>query len=274
MNAEYLKSVVAGLEHVRGHAQDFFRWEGKDHPLAMIEQGRGNRGNCMWSLQRIHTARAVDAWFGDHDLTAFKQDCHVASKLQYIREKEAGELRWLPEQNFFIVLMSDHAHLIEFWASFKPSDDYSIRRTSSPNEHAFRHYQMTLALRGAWEELAQRAQEQLDAQPPKLKRFMVDQKFYLALARGDRIGMEDALAELTSPKVAKVRNEQLEFGFTHFFIGTHATMYAKIAWRAGYEVEVDTPYIPREWLPIRPLEKYEDPYPFMRAYDTDAPMGY
>ncbi|MET3183773.1 UNVERIFIED_ORG: hypothetical protein ABIC43_006965 [Variovorax guangxiensis] len=271
MNAEYLKSVSDGLEHARGHAADFFTFERKFHPLVLIEEGQGNRGGCMSHLQSIHTARAMVDWFGDHDLIAFKQDCYVASKLQYIREKEANELGWLREQNFFTVLVSDHARLIEFYASFKPSDNFWIRRTSNPREHAFRHYQMTLALRGDWEELARRAQEQLDAQPPKLKRFMVDQRFYLALARGDKAGMEEALAELTSPKVAKLRNEQLGFGYTHFFIGTHATMYAKIAWRAGYEIEVDTPYIPKEWLPIHPLEKYEDPYPFMRAYDADAP---
>lgn len=271
MNAEYLKSVHDGLEHVRGHAMRLEFLEKEDQPAIMIEEGRGSRQGCLYTLISVHTARAIAAWFGDHDLTAFKQDCYIASKLQYIREKEANELGWLREQNFFTVLMSDHAPLIEFYASFKPSDNFWIRRTSSPREHAFRHYQVTLALRGDWKELARRAQEQLDAQPTGHKRFMVDQRFYLALAHGDKAGMEDALAELTSPKMAKVRNDQLGFGYTHFFIGTHATMYAKIAWRAGYEIEVDTPYIPKEWLPIRPLEKYEDPYPFMRAYDADAP---
>lgn len=192
----------------------------------------------------MHRAQSIIAWFGDHDLAAFKQHSYVAGKLMYIREKEADELGMTREQDYFHILMSDYAPLLDYFA--RTTHASASSRMSNPKEHLFRHYQMTLALRREWEELARRAQEQLDAKPKGLARFMVDQRFYLALARGDKAGMEEALTELTSPKMAKVRNDQLEFGFTHFFIGTHATMYAKIAWRAGYEVEVDTPYIPKE----------------------------
>ncbi|WP_093339581.1 Imm49 family immunity protein [Variovorax sp. PDC80] len=271
MSENYQQAVSDGLEHARGHAADFFNFDKKFHPLFLIEEGRGNRDGCMRHLESIHTARAMVDWFGGHDIFSFKQDCYVASRLQYIRKKEANEFGVLWEQDFFTVLMSDHAPLINFWASFKVRSQQAIKEVSDLRKHFFRHYQMTLALRGEWEELGRRAQEQLDAQPAGLKRFMVDQRFYLALARGDKAGIEEALADLTSPKMAKVRNKQLEFGYTHFFIGTHATMYAKIAWRAGYEVEVDTPYIPKEWLPIQPLAKYEEPYAFMRAYDADLP---
>jgi hypothetical protein len=50
-------------------------------------------------------------------------------------------------------------------------------------------------------------------------------------------------------------------------IANHATLYAKIAWRHGHELAVDTPMIPKEWLPVQPLAAYEDPYEFMRAYE-------
>ncbi|CAG2271366.1 hypothetical protein BCCR75502_01618 [Burkholderia sola] len=75
--------------------------------------------------------------------------------------------------------------------------------------------------------------------------------------------MEATLQELTSPKVAKVRNAEHAFGFTEKLIGTHAVIYAKIAWRHGLRVRVDTPWIPEEWLPIEPLDNYLDPYEFM-----------
>ncbi|WP_084217430.1 Imm49 family immunity protein [Xenophilus azovorans] len=268
-NAEYLQAIEAGLKHVRGHAKGYGEWEEKNRPEVMIEEGRGSRQGCLYGLGSLHSARAIVAWFGDHDLDAFKHECYVAGKLMYIREKEANELSYTREQDYFELLMSDYAPLVDFYASLRSFSERAWKSINNPRDHLFRHYQMTLALSGEWELLARRAQEQLAEQPKGMARFMVDQRFYLALARGDKAGMEAALAELTSPKMAKVRNNQMEFGFTHFFIGTHATMYAKIAWRAGYEVEVDTPYIPREWLPMKPLEKYEDPYPFMQAYDTD-----
>jgi hypothetical protein len=72
------------------------------------------------------------------------------------------------------------------------------------------------------------------------------------------------LTELTSPKVAKVRNSEPALGFTERLIATHAVIYAKIAWRHGFRVKIDTPWIPAAWLPVDPLSQYVDPYGFMK----------
>ena len=266
-DTKYLEVIQEGLRHVGGHAAYLKSLDLVDHPATMIEEGRGSRDGCIRNLERHYRARAIMSWFGRGDLHAFKQESYVASKLMYIREKEADELGLTLEQEYFHCLMSDCAPLLQVFTGFRPGTAEGVKLLNNPKEHLYRHYQMTLALRGEWELLAQRAQEQLDAQPKGMTRFIVDQRFYLALAHGDKAGMAAALTELTSPKMAKVRNDQPEFGFTHFFIGTHATIYAKIAWRAGHEIELDTPYIPKEWLPMTPLEKYEDPYLFMREYD-------
>ena len=42
-------------------------------------------------------------------------------------------------------------------------------------------------------------------------------------------------------------------------------IYAKIAWRSGYEVEVDLPCIPKEWLPVTPLDNYDEHYDFLKG---------
>jgi hypothetical protein len=116
--------------------------------------------------------------------------------------------------------------------------------------------------------LAERAEHFLQAIPPKMKSYAVDQRFYLALAKGNPGAMQEALTELTSPKVNEVRRNRLDFAFSDPFIATLATMYAKIAWRHGFRIEVETPLIPKEWLPVTPLNNYEDAYPFMREYET------
>ena len=103
-----------------------------------------------------------------------------------------------------------------------------------------------------------------------MKKYLIDHRFYLALARDDKPSMETVLSELTSRKIARVRNNEQAFGFTHFFIGTHAVIYAKIAWRHGYKVQVDTPFIPAAGLPIAPVPAYHDPYPFMQAFAIDT----
>ena len=59
----------------------------------------------------------------------------------------------------------------------------------------------------------------------------------------------------------------MEGGYTADLICTPAVIYSKLAWRHGYEIVVDSPYIPKEWLPITPLDTYEDPFEFMKAYN-------
>ncbi|MFP3565314.1 Imm49 family immunity protein [Paraburkholderia sp. SIMBA_030] len=106
-----------------------------------------------------------------------------------------------------------------------------------------------------------------------MKKYEIDHRFYLALSRKDVPGMEAVLQELTSPKVSKVRNVEQAFGFTEKLIATHAVIYAKIAWRHGFQVNVDTPWIPQEWLPITPLADYVDPYDFMSRVEISGPLS-
>jgi Immunity protein 49 len=64
------------------------------------------------------------------------------------------------------------------------------------------------------------------------------------------------------PKALASRSND-EGGFTEDLISTPAFIYAKIAWRHGYEVVVDSPFVPSEWLPISPLDRYENHYAFL-----------
>jgi hypothetical protein len=177
----------------------------------------------------------------------------------------------VPETISIMPLLSDHEPLIR-WLMHNDRP-YDMGRAENHRTYDFHGYQALLALRGEWDRLAARCERVLADEPvAKKKKHLIDRRFYLALARGDKPGMEAVLSELTSSKIARVRNNEQAFAFTHFFIGTHAVIYAKIAWRHGYKVEVDTPFIPREWLPISPLPAYHDPYPFMQAFPIDTPL--
>ena len=87
---------------------------------------------------------------------------------------------------------------------------------------------------------------------------------------GDISGMESALAEMVTPRQIRWRNGHE--GYTGWFIVIEAVIYAKIAWRHGFEVDIDTPWIPAEWLPVLPLSRYDDPYDFMQSFDIDTPI--
>ena len=83
--------------------------------------------------------------------------------------------------------------------------------------------------------------------------------------------MEAALLELIEPTLMRRRQAE-ERAYTQYFICTCAVVYAKIAWRHGYHVTVDSPWVPREWLPVAPLPSYENAFAFMAGLDDTLPV--
>jgi hypothetical protein len=97
--------------------------------------------------------------------------------------------------------------------------------------------------------------------PKKEEGLKDDYEFYKALHIGDKAKMEEVLEKLTSPKIHKKRNDN---PILNQYISLPALGYAKLAWRKGIEVEVKSPLVPKELLPVQPLEKYEIPYDFLK----------
>ncbi len=87
-----------------------------------------------------------------------------------------------------------------------------------------------------------------------------DYEFYKALHATDKARIEEILDKLVSPKIHKKRNDNVVLSQ---YISLPALGYAKLAWRKGIEVEVHSPLVPKELLPIEPLISYEVPYDFL-----------
>ncbi|MCR4030175.1 MULTISPECIES: immunity 49 family protein [Flavobacterium] len=90
--------------------------------------------------------------------------------------------------------------------------------------------------------------------------FTDDYEFYKALYDGNKSKMEDILEKLTTPKIHKKRNDSPVLSQ---YVSLPALGYAKLAWRKGIEVNVESKLLPKELLPIKPLEKYKIPYTFL-----------
>ncbi|MDO4228643.1 MAG: Imm49 family immunity protein, partial [Capnocytophaga sp.] len=88
-----------------------------------------------------------------------------------------------------------------------------------------------------------------------------DVNFFKSLYNKDLTNCEAVLKEMVSPKVHSKRNED---PLLKKYISMPALGYAKLAWRRGLEVEVKSKLIPKELLPIQPLQHYEIPYDFLR----------
>jgi len=262
------------LIHVDSHLNgQSFSPEFVRERLYLIAENKGKPDACMSQLQSYCQAKGVSNWYHGGALSVSKNWFYAKAKLFYIRANppyhdgplfpRAGRVFDAME-----VLICDHPGLIDWYCSmdsgFSEFEEFRGNITTDPD---FYTQQFFHAFRGEWEILGERAERVL-AHPPKsghAKSFLPDHRFYLALAKGDLVDMEQRIADLLTPRMLHSR-EGMESGYTNQLLSTLGTVYAKLAWRHGYQVDLDTPYIPQAWLPIEPLDNYEDPFDFMRQY--------
>ncbi len=265
------ETYQAALNHVIKNAE--FR-ESIQIDIDYITQQKGNVYFCTGMMVNYAHANAIVSWFRDHNLIAFKEWCYIGAKLERMVFQHVP-YEWFPAYKFFSPLLSDNAEIIDWYRQhtlpyYITPDEEKDR--DNPKQPAFHGYQMLLALNHKWDLLRQRCEQILSMDLKRDRKYLIDHRFYLALANGDKAGMESVLTELTSPKVARIRNHEFAFTFTEHFIATHAVIYAKLAWWCGYELELDSMWIPKEWLPIQPLNDYPEHWDFLKQFDLWTPF--
>ncbi|MCU4378387.1 immunity 49 family protein [Acinetobacter haemolyticus] len=259
------EAIQKALAHVIQHA------EFNENTVSLIDYITNNKGDvpfCIGMLGSYAEANAMVSWFRDSDLVAFKQWCFIAAKLNRM-VFQFDVIEWFPAYKHLYALLSDNEEIISWYSQHRVSYDRqgSIKDRDNPRKPDFHGYQLILALNHEWELLRERCELILSTELKKDRKYLIDHRFYLALANGDKTEMENVLTELTSPKISKIRNHEFAFTFTEHFISTFAVIYTKLAWRNGYQLDIDTPWIPKEWLPIQPLNAYPEPWDFMKKFD-------
>ena len=213
----------------------------------------------MMTLSRHAEAKAMLSWFQDRDLVAARSWFHVSASLDqrlFREEPDTAE----PGAKFFQLLkplVSNDDALVRWFATFEVT--YDPVRVENRRLQDFWAYQGVLCIRGEWDRVIRRSQEAIQAQDIFAKAYLPDFNFALALATGNVDGMENALREMTGPGSLKARQKD-DSGYATGLISTASVIYAKIAWRHGHKVSIDSPYIPLAWLECQPLATYADPY--------------
>ena len=256
-----IDKAAARIRHVRSHA--LFS-DGHAEALDFILRRAGNVPACAMELAGHALASAMVAWFDDQSIERMRQHFYVAASLDqfwYPLNKQ----HFSPRGNFLHMLsplLSNHHGLTEWFIGYEPIWD--MKRVENHKTSDFWAYQVIVALQGNWPRLLARCNQVMENPPGASceQKYLVDHRFYLALAEGDLAGMEVALADIASSKVIRSRDDD-ESGFTADLIFTPAVIYAKIAWWHGHEVRPNHPFIPAEWLPMTPLVHYECCYPFL-----------
>ena len=247
--------------HVKSHAE--IDVAEINEAVGLIVENKGNPVASARFLSRKALASAIYSWFGMHDLISSKQWFYIsANTLRYSININKKRVKiGLGYDKLLAPIVSDNDDVINWFSHCDELFDES--KIEDPHTADFFSFQYILAMRGHWERLIFRCEKLMMAPPNNnLRNYMIDQVFFLALANGDIERMKDVIADLASDKGRKTRIDD-ESPFTENLISTSAVIFSKIAWRNGYEVNVHSPYIPIEWLPIDPLESYQKKYPFL-----------
>lgn len=246
-------SALERLRHICSHVDN-----GYDVPalVANILKGTGSPTGSSQLLESYCFGQGMRAWFEYGDLSAMKQWFYLAGECQvHYLTLSPDKMNLLPRvMAFSRILLSDSEPMIENFLNI--DGIYDPARISSVKSIDYHAYNIVLAAKGDMDLLASRCKAVVKTPPAgNGKKYLLDNEFLAALAVGDQALMEGTLNSLVSPKVVKAR-ASLEGGYTRDLISTSVAMYSKLAWRNGYEVDIQSNRVPAEWLPVNPLPRY------------------
>lgn len=214
-----------------------------------------NLPNSYSSLARDHLDIGFYDYFIEGKLQSFKQHLHVASKLNLAAIALDSYQRFEVGAEIFYALLSDNQDMVKTMARLEPSHFVSAR--DNPLHSQFRVHMWQLVIQGDYEALEAKV-ERLAKNGRKADRALSSQRrdFFSLLMRGDRQGLEDLIHQHAQVKSADALTED--------FICYEGTMEAKLCWLKGIPVQIDSPLLPMELMPVRPLEHYDDIYDFLQ----------
>ena len=197
--------------------------------------------------------RALRTWFS------------VASKLILMSINEPGGEELQVGDFALYALLSDNEEVIQSAAC---ATNKAMREAAmNPLDPRYMVHLIQLAMLGDDERLQSKLDKLANhGRNPDRKEAAAGEHFYSLLLRRDKEGLE----RLIQDKHAKVNSADVLFEDCMSYLGTLET---KLCWRRGIEVQIDSPLVPMDLMPVRPLEHYDDVYDFLRPGWTAPQQG-
>jgi hypothetical protein len=200
---------------------------------------------------------------------------HIGGKLLILGCSRSNRL-FTQASQMFEMLMSNNPDFITFFKNnidMIMPDDYDSEKNKYgylKNDYGtfFLIRVILHAIRGDFEEVKKRCDAYLK-NPLKDSYYKYGElhyEFLGALADKDIDGMKKAINGMMEQKVARKFSNDNNPNY-EFYLHVYVIIYAKIALYHGIDLKIDNEVAPRELIDITPLEKYEDPYDFMKDFD-------
>lgn len=209
---------------------------------------------CYRTLAGDHRAVGIYDYFIDRNLRSFKQNLYVASQLELAAIALDAYQTFEVGREIFYALFSDNTEIISVMAHMETPE--LLKDRDNPLRLRFHVHMWQLSILGDYEALQTKV-DKLARNGRKGERELaaVGKDFFSLLMRGDKQGLEDLINQHASLKSADPLIEN--------FMSFQGCLEAKVSWLRGIPVQIDSPLVPMELMPVGPLDHYDDVYDFL-----------
>ena len=274
-----MKNILAGEKRYEkgytGLTHQYLDMERIQDTLYYIINRKGNQFGAMRNLSSAYMGVSSRNLLIEKDIKNHRLNCYIVGKLRILSTSRSSMLVTSPTQ-MFEMLMSNNPDFITFFKNnidMIMPDDYDSEKNKYgylKNDYGtfFLIRVILHAIRGDFEEVKKRCTAYLE-KPLKDSYYKYGElhyEFLSALADKNIDGMKKAIDGMMEQKVARKFSNDNNPNY-EFYLHVYVIIYAKIALYHGIDLEIDHEVAPKELIDITPLEKYEDPYDFMKDFD-------
>lgn len=211
----------------------------------------------------------------EKNIKEHRLNCYIGGKLQILGCDRDSRL-FTQTSQMFEMFMSNNPDFITFFKNnidmIMPNDYDSEKNKYGYLKNDYGSFFLIRvilhAIRGDFEEVKKRCDAYLK-NPLKDSYYKYGElhyEFLKALAEKNIDGMKKAIDGMMEQKVARKFSNDCNPDY-EFYLHVYVIIYAKIALYHGIDLEIDHEVAPKELIDITPLEKYKDPYDFMKDFD-------
>lgn len=255
------------LRHIAGHIAGSFSEEMVRLSISDLLEGRGSEKGCLQTLEMHAHARAIYAWFAEEDLPSAKSWFWTSSLIKRRRLNLIGPGLLAGAISTFdsldVVCMDDLSLAEELGAAF----EILHRDAARGDPLAFISQQVGLVLQGRLQEASSLSDQFWASRGEDISNLFLGPD--LLVLRNMHEGTDEDLVASIEGLCAvssNARRRKLEDGFTESLISTPATIYMRLCWLAGREVEVQDALLPMQWMPSAPLGTHVLGFPGLEMY--------
>ena len=275
-----MKNILAGEKKYEKGISLISSFLGKEEnfdkdELEYIENKKGDQFACMWTLSNYYNKFSSIDLVIEKNIKKHRLNCHIGGKLLILGCSRSNRL-FTQASQMFEMFMSNNPDFITFFKNNMDMimpDDYDSKKNKYgylKNDYgSFFLIRVILhAIREDFEEVKKRCSAYLE-KPLKDSYYKYGElhyEFLSALADKDIDGMKKAIDGMMEQKVARKFSNDCNPDY-EFYLHVYVIIYAKIALYHGIDLEIDNEVAPKELIDITPLEKYEDPYDFMKDFE-------